>query len=309
MRPLSLRQIEAFRALVEGGTVTRAAELLHVSQPAISKQLANLEADCGVALFDRTKGRLVLTNAGVRLYDEVSKIFIGVNQLQDAVDAIRREQQGRLVVGISPALSYLFGSRIVQTMIADNPGTFVTFVTLPSQGIAEKLKQRQMDVGLLFPNFHVSNAYLQNEEFLSEPIVCLLPSDHKLAKRPHISPGDIADLPIITSPPGSQMRRLLEDAFRDHGTGLKSMIETSTMTSIPDFVRAGLGVSLVHPLFADDRSGDIAIRPFVPETRHHMLISYSPDTRNANLIKSFSEITKTIIAETYQALQKKHQRR
>ena len=92
MRRLTFRQIEAFRALVEGGTVTRAAELLHISQPAVSKQLANLEEDCGVALFDRTKGRLVLTDAGIRLYDEVSKIFVGVNQRRTQLTRYREEQ-------------------------------------------------------------------------------------------------------------------------------------------------------------------------------------------------------------------------
>ena len=95
-RRLNLRQVEAFKSMIEYGTVDRAADMLHVSQPAMSKLIAHLEADTGLRLFDRMKRRLVPTAHAMRLYEEVGRIFAGVLQVESAVDAIRRAAGGLL---------------------------------------------------------------------------------------------------------------------------------------------------------------------------------------------------------------------
>src|SRR3954454_15854910 len=107
-RRINLRQVEAFKAVIEYGTVSRAAEMMNVSQPAMSKLIAHLEEDTGLRLFDRLKGRLAPTRRGMRLYEEIDRIFAGVRQVENAVEAIRREEQGQLLVGVMPALSRSF---------------------------------------------------------------------------------------------------------------------------------------------------------------------------------------------------------
>ena len=81
-RHINLRQIEAFKGVIENGTVSRASQLLNISQPAMSKLIAHLEADTGLRLFDRVKGRLAPTEHAMRLYEEVGRIFAGVRQLR-----------------------------------------------------------------------------------------------------------------------------------------------------------------------------------------------------------------------------------
>ena len=95
-RRITLRQVEAFKAVIEHGTVSRAAEIMHVSQPAMSKLIAHLEEDTGLTLFDRLKGRLAPTQRGMRLYEEIDRIFAGLRQVENAIDTIRRDQQRRL---------------------------------------------------------------------------------------------------------------------------------------------------------------------------------------------------------------------
>ena len=80
VRQLNLRQVEAFKAVIEYGTVSRAAEMMNVSQPATSKLIAHLEEDTGLRLFDRVKGRLVPTRHGMRLFEEIDRIFAGVRK-------------------------------------------------------------------------------------------------------------------------------------------------------------------------------------------------------------------------------------
>ena len=101
-RQPTMRQIEAFKAVIETGTVSRAAEVLNMSQPAASKLLTNLEADIGLTLFERRRGLLVPNERGVRFYQEIDRIFSGLNQINRAVDSLRREEQGQLVIGCLP---------------------------------------------------------------------------------------------------------------------------------------------------------------------------------------------------------------
>ncbi|NOW44951.1 DNA-binding transcriptional LysR family regulator [Novosphingobium sp. SG751A] len=95
-RQVNLRQIEAFKALIENGTVSRGAEVLNISQPAMSKLISHLEMGTGLKLFDRVKKRLAPTNHAMRLYQEVDRIFAGVRQVESAIDTLRREEQGRI---------------------------------------------------------------------------------------------------------------------------------------------------------------------------------------------------------------------
>src|ERR1700720_690729 len=101
-RHINLRQVEAFKAVIENGTISRAAEILHVSQPAMSKLIAHFEFDTGLKIFDRHKGRLAPTENGMRLYNEIDRIFAGIRQVENAVDVIRREEQGRISIGVLP---------------------------------------------------------------------------------------------------------------------------------------------------------------------------------------------------------------
>lgn len=121
-RPLNLRQIEAFKAVMELGTISRAAETLNISQPAMSKLVAHLEADTGLRLFDRVKGRLAPTEHATRLHEEVGRIFSGVRQVESAIDALRRETQRRLMIGAMPALAGSFIQRATTSFLGAKIG-------------------------------------------------------------------------------------------------------------------------------------------------------------------------------------------
>src|SRR5579859_3390735 len=157
-RPLNIRQIEAFKALIESGTTGRAALLLNVSQPAVSKLITHLEFDTGLKLFDRLKNRLEPTEHAMRLYDEVERIFAGVRQVESVVDAIRREEQGRLSIGVMPALSGSFIQRTTMSFLKNRQNVFCSVQTLGSHLILDGLLTRKLDVGLVEPG--LSNPFI-----------------------------------------------------------------------------------------------------------------------------------------------------
>jgi DNA-binding transcriptional LysR family regulator len=147
-RHLNLRQIEAFKAVIENGGISSAAEIVHISQPAMSKLIAHFEADTGLKLFDRLKGRLAPTACGMRLYKEIDRIFAGVRQVENAAEAIRREERGQLVVGVMPALSGSFIQRATVDFLKDRRSVFCSIQTLSSPWIVDRLVSRKLDVGL-----------------------------------------------------------------------------------------------------------------------------------------------------------------
>lgn len=284
-RPLNLRQVEAFKAVVEAGTVSRAAEVLLVSQPAVSKLLAHLEADTGLQLFDRVRGRLAPSKQGMRFYEEVSRIFAGIRQVERAADVIRREEQGRLVVGVLPALSTSFIQRATAAFMRRRPRVYVSILGHSSQFIVDWLSTRQIDVGLI--SSRPENPYIETEPMMRHPLVCIMPRDHPLTARRVVVPADLHGTRFISFAPLSPTRRPIEALLEGHGVQPDTVLDATTAPAVSAFVADGLGVSLVHPVFAAGVRDRIAMRPFEPEIPFEFQLCRTRDSRNADLVEAF----------------------
>ena len=153
-RRINLRQIEVYKAVIELGTVSAAAAALNVSQPAVSKMLVQLEADCELRLFDRVRGRLAPTEQGMQLYAEIDRIFSGVQQVENAIDALHRQAHGRVLIGVMPGLSGAFVQMVVTAFLREHPGTYCSVEARSSEWIMESLVGRRLDVGLLNQQMH-----------------------------------------------------------------------------------------------------------------------------------------------------------
>ena len=284
-RSPNLRQIEAFKAIIEAGTVSRAAEVLHVSQPAVSKLLAHLEEDTGLRLFERLRGRLAPTPRGMRLYEEVERIFAGIRQVERAVEIIRREEQGHLIVGVLPGLSTTFIQRATAGFLRRHPHVSVSILAPSSHVIVDWLATRQIDVGLI--SSRMDNPYVEAEPVFSRPLVCILPRNHALARRRVIRPSHLRDVPFISFSPGSETRQRLDAVFEQHGERLNVIVDTATAPTLCEFVAAGVGVSLVHPLFAAGVRREVAMRRFEPAIPFDFRLCRMRNARNAELVEAF----------------------
>ena len=284
-RRVNLRQIEAFKAVIEHGTVSTAAAALNVSQPAMSKLVAHLEQDTELRLFDRIKGRLAPTEQGMRLYHEVDRIFSGVQQVENAVDALHRHARGRLTIGVMPALSGSFIQRAVTAFLDVHPGTYCAIEARSSQWIAESLAARRLDVG--FISARMQNPYLVAETLMDQPVVCIMPKGHQLAAKRVIVPEDLAEIPFISFDPESTTGQRIAAALLAHGVQPKVVLTATVAPTICEFVAAGSGVSIVHPLMAGGLHDRLVIRPFKPEMPLGFLLCHSPESRNARLVGDF----------------------
>lgn len=299
-RAIYLRQIEIFKALIEHGTVSRAAEVQHISQPAASKLLMNLEVDSGLKLFDRFKGRLTPTAHGLRLYEEVERIFAGVRQVESAIDLIRREDQGRLVVGVIPAFASTFIQRSTMSFLKRNPNVYCLFETIGSQWIAEHVIGRKLDVGLV--SSRMESPYVVTEPLLEHPLVCIMPVGHPLAKRKTVRPQDLNGVPFVSFSTVSYTGQKIAKLFESHNVNANVVLTADGSPTVCQFVAAGLGVSLVYPLFLAGLEEHIVVRPFSPATPLEFRFCYARDARNAHLIAEFVSATKATAKQLVEEL-------
>ena len=293
-RRINLRQIEAFKAVIEHSTVSTAAAMLNVSQPAMSKLIAHLEEDAGLRLFDRLKGRLAPTRRGMRLYAEIDRIFAGVRQVENAIDTIRRDEQGRILIGVMPALSGSFIQQATSAFLARHPDVFCSIQSRSSQWITDGLVTRKLDVGLAIAP--VDNPYVVAEPMMGHPVVCILPLGHPLAAKTFIVPADLIGVPFVSFDPESHTHQRVASALKTHGVEPHVTMVANVSPTLCEFVAAGVGVSLVHPLIVGGLREKLAIRRFEPTIQLDFHLCRLRDSRNARLVETYLEITRETAA-------------
>lgn len=286
-RHLNLRQIEAFKAVIENGTISRAALVLNVSQPAMSKLISHLEFDSGLRLFDRVKGRLAPTDHGMRLYDEVGRIFAGVRQIENAVEAIRREEQGRLAIGVLPALANSFIQRAASDFLAEHRNVFSSVHSLSSQWVVDWLIARKLDVGLV--SARMDNPYVTLEPMLEQPLACVMPIGHPLSEKKVIKPKDLKGTPFVAFDSDIYVSHLVGGMFQANGIEPQIVLLANLASTVCEFVSAGLGVSLVHPLMVSGMESKVVVRRFEPDILYNFQLCRSANSRNAHIVEAFVE--------------------
>jgi len=299
-RAINLRQIETFRAFVENGTVSRAAEIVSISQPAASKLLQHLEEDSGLQLFDRVKGRLSPTAQGLRLYQEIERIFAGVRQVESAIEIVRRETLGRLTIGIVPALESTPIERATMNFLERNPSVYCSIQSAHSRFITDSILDRKIDVGII--TSRIDNPALLTEPLLEHPLVCIMPIDHELAELDVIRPEHLHELAFVSYNLDSYTWQRVSSLATLYDVSPNVVLSANASSSVRQFVAAGLGVSLVHPLIIAGMEDRIIARPFEPATPFGFLICYARDARNSPLIVDFVRATKAIAPLIAEAL-------
>jgi DNA-binding transcriptional LysR family regulator len=301
-RHINLRQVEAFKAVIENGTISRAAEILHVSQPAMSKLIAHFEFDTGLKLFDRHKGRLAPTENGMRLYNEIDRIFAGIRQVENAVDVIRREEQGRISIGVLPALAGSFIQRVTTRFLRDRPNVFCSIHSRSSWGIVDWVVSRKFDVGLVDDGF--KNPYVTLEPLMEQPMVCVMPLDHPLTAKATIEPRDLDQAPFVSFPLDSDVGHRVATLFETHGVKPRIVLVANFVLTVCEFVAAGLGVSLVHPVLASGVRHQLAIRRFEPDVCDNVVLCRNADSRNAELVDIFAQKLRETAEEVSREMRK-----
>ncbi|WP_312948544.1 LysR family transcriptional regulator [Superficieibacter sp.] len=261
MPAVNLRHIEIFHAVMTTGNVTGAAQILHTSQPTVSRELARFEKVLGLKLFERARGRLHPTVQGLRLFEEVQRSWYGLDRIVSAAESLREFRQGELSVVCLPVFSQSFLPLLLQPFLARYPEVSLNIVPQESPLLEEWLSAQRHDLGLT-ETLHTP-AGTERTPLLTLNEVCVLPQDHPLAAREMLTPADFHGENYISLSRTDSYRQLLDALFSEHQVKRRMVVETHSAASICALVRAGAGISVVNPLTAlDYASSGVAVRRF-----------------------------------------------
>lgn len=290
-RPLTLRQIDVFRAMIEVGTVSKASAVLGMSQPAASKLLAYLEEDSGLRLFDRVKGRLVPTAVGLRLYEEVEKVFSGVNQIERAIDALHRQELERLIIGVIPILEGV-AALAVSRFMERNTQVALSVEVRGSPHLTEAISSRRVDIGIFGGQIDIP--HLQSQTILRRRLVCIVPVKHPLAGRSAVTLQDMGDYPFIRHAALTRTQQLVNEMCEQVGFFPTSRLEINTARMMCDCILAGMGVGIAHPVALTGFEGRLVAVPLEPALTTDYQVGWLSQNRNSKLIKAFIEEITTV---------------
>jgi DNA-binding transcriptional LysR family regulator len=244
---MNFRQIEAFRAVVQTGTVTAAGEMLHISQPAVSRLLTDLEYRVGFVLFDRIRGRLRLTPEGRAFYREVERAFVGLGQIESAAREIAAHSTGKLRILAMPILSGGILPSVLAQMALAHSSLSIQLDTARAGSIAEQVASGGYDVGFATDPVHDAAA-VEVQSLTSRRLLCAFRPEHPLAAREAVRLEELEALPLVLFSRGTKLRSQLDQAFAAQGLRLEGRIAATTVESVCRFVEEGCGSAVIHPL-------------------------------------------------------------
>lgn len=280
------RQLEAFRAVMLTGGMTSAADLVRITQPAVSRLIKDLEEEIGLRLFDRIGNRLRPTREAGILFKEVSRHFNGIQHIEKVASELKKSHMGSLRVACytAPALSFMSG--VIQTFISDRPDVSVYLDTVPSQTVLELVSLQHYDLGITI----LAGDYpgLTVEPVPSFRAVCLLPPGHPLEGKASVHATDLEGESLICLSPISLLRMQTDAVLDSHNVHCTRRIESSLALNLCDLVSRGMGIGIVDPFTADYYSAKLVVqRPFDPAIPYHFAIVLPADSRPPRLVGEF----------------------
>lgn len=263
MTRLTIRQVEAFQAVMLLGSMTRAAEYLDISQPAVSRLMADLQASVGFTLFRRTRHGMVATVDAERFHREVRRLFSGLEELERKAAAIRDLNIGELKI----CTISLYGNGILPGLIAkflkQNPGLNVTLEIDTHDRLIDWLTTHRSEIGLVsLPAF---SGNLVVHRLAAQPAVCVMAAGHPLTEKPVIYPSDLQGVPFISFPRDSATRYQIDTLFERERVEREMRVEAGSHEAVCHLVAANVGVAIISPFSPHLRASPALVsRPFHP---------------------------------------------
>lgn len=255
---ISTRQLRAFMALVQAENFTRAAAASHLSQPAFSALIRQLEDMLGVKLFDRTTRHVALTAEGLAFQLSAQRVLEEVDAALAGMQDHAARRRGRVAVALLPSLAADWLPTVLAGFCAEHPGIEIQVADVLSEPCIDRVRSGQADFALAATR--ADTPELRAELFCSDHFHLVCRADHPLATATELRPKDLAAWPFVHLSRTSSVRQYLDAAT--HPLALSSVLEVDQLATVSGMVHAGLGISVVPALtLYQFRVPGLVIRP------------------------------------------------
>ncbi|MGO1344268.1 LysR family transcriptional regulator [Chromohalobacter japonicus] len=290
---MEFRPLRAFVEVVRQGGFSQAAKTVFATQSTVSKAVKQLEEEIGLPLLDRIGHRSVLTAAGEVVYRRGVKLLAGRDDLLTELDEIRGLKRGALRLGLPPVGSSTLFAPLFAVYSQRYPGIEVRLVEHGSAQLQESLRAGEIDfAGALLPT---------SEEFdwqmvRREPLVALLPSNHRLVGKRSISLADLKKTPFILFESGFALHRVILDASRRAGFEPNVVAQSSQIDFMIELVGAGLGAAFLPRMIATQRRNAVVRHVLLdePGTEWIMAMVWRRDAYLSGAAKAWLELVREI---------------
>lgn len=295
---ITIRQIEAFLKVAEHGSFTRAAERLHVAQPALSQHVRDLESELGIRLFDRTTRRVELTEGGREFRNTAAKIVEDLELAARHAHELATRKRGKVTIAAPPLLAGAILPWAIADFRAQFPGVQVNVVEARADEIVELVRSGQVDCAL--GTFRTGEDGIASTAVTSDSLALFCPPTHAFAKLKRMSWRELDGQPLVTLTRDSGIRLLVELGCETAQIGMAIAYEVSHVTTALSMVEAGLGVAVL-PTYAwvAARKGTVTAIPLVNPTMTRDIVLITPAGRSVSpALSSFTRVlTKRTIAK------------
>lgn len=245
---MKFRQMEVFHAYMATGSTIGAAELLNISQPAVSTMLKRIEEEQGITLFKRLRGRLIATPEARALYNQIRTIHDDMAQLDRLIENLAKGYKGSLRVGLVPALSIAALPIALKNFQTKYPEVYLTVEVHNSDELIELLVARRLDIALIFGDY--GNMPFESEIIVSTKLVCAVPNPWIVGNLSSIHVRDLARYPIAGLRASDPIGSLFAEAGLDGAVDLRLKIEMRNCGAALALAEAGLAIALIDPFTA-----------------------------------------------------------
>lgn len=239
---VSLRQLRVFEAVARHLSYTRAAEELHLSQPAVSMQVRQLEDEVGLPLFEKLGKAISLTEAGREIYHYSRSINRALQDMEEVMASLKGVSRGRLSVAVASTVNY-FAPRLLGIFHQRYPGISLKLDVTNREQLLRLLEANSVDMVLM--GQPPEGVDVESEAFMENPLVLIAPPEHPLAGERSIPLLRLAEEIFVMREPGSGTRQAMERFFAEHGIAIRHGMQMTRNEAIKQAVRAGLGLSVV----------------------------------------------------------------
>lgn len=259
----SVRQLEYFVAVAEHLNFREAAESCHVTQPALSTQLQQLEALLGVQLFERDTRKVVATTIGLALAEQARKILAATDQILDAARASGAPLSGRLRLGAIPTVAPYLLPAVVQAAREKHPELVLLLIEDQTDRIVQRLHAGELDVLLLALDVDLKGA--DETQLFGDPFVLACPKGHPLEKKDVLKESDLDGQTVLLLEEGHCLRSHALPICKTSGMTEYADFRATSLGTLLQMVGAGMGVTLLPEMAVEaesQRNQDVVFRPF-----------------------------------------------
>ncbi len=239
------RRLKVFHTVARLLNFTKAADALHMTQPAVTFQIRQLEEYFNTRLFDRTHNRVSLTEAGQRVYTYADRIFELYDEMENAIREMTGDVSGVVTLGASTTIAEYMLPFLLGDFKSQNPDVNIRLKVSNTEGIVSMVENNIIDLGIVEAS--VANKNLQVDECRMDKLVAIMPPNHPLASLSSVTPQQLVPYPFICREEGSGTREVITEYLQEHigNNELQVCLELGSPEAIKGAVEAGMGLSIM----------------------------------------------------------------